>query len=262
MAIEIEHLRKRFGDVTAVDDVSLSIASGELLVLLGGSGSGKTTLLRMVNRLIEPSEGHVRIGGEDTSRMPPHELRRRIGYCFQRIGLFPHLTVAENVGITPELRGWPPKRVAERVDECLRLAELDPARFRERRPHELSGGEQQRAGLARALAGEPDVVLLDEPFGALDAITRERLQSSFDDLRRRLRLTAIFVTHDVLEAFRLADRIGVMDRGRLLQVGRPDELVEKPVDDRVAALVDAPRRQAAEVERILAARRDEGAGRP
>ena len=255
MAIEIEHLRKRFGDVTAVEDCSVTIATGELLVLLGGSGSGKTTLLRMVNRLIEPSEGTVRIGGEDTRSLPPHELRRRIGYCFQRVGLFPHLTVAENVGVTPELRDWPASRVAERVDECLQLAELDPARFRDRRPHELSGGEQQRAGLARALAGEPDVVLLDEPFGALDAITRERLQDSFDELRRRIGLTAIFVTHDVLEAFRLADRIGVMARGRLLQVARPDELVEQPADEHVAALVDAPRRQAAEVERVLAARR-------
>jgi osmoprotectant transport system ATP-binding protein len=256
MAIEIEHLRKRFGATTAVEDVSLSVGSGELLVLLGGSGSGKTTLLRMVNRLIEPTAGVVRIGGIDTSALPLHELRRRIGYCFQGTGLFPHLTVAENVGITPDLKGWSPSRISARVDECLRLAELAPERFRDRRPHELSGGEQQRVAVARALAGEPDVVLLDEPFGALDALTRERLQRSFDELRRRLRLTAIFVTHDVLEAFRLGDRIAVLDRGRLLQVGTPEELVREPTGEIVAGLIDAPRRQAAEVERMLASRRE------
>ena len=257
MAIEIEHLVKRFGDMTAVEDVSLTIADGELLVLLGGSGSGKTTLLRMVNRLTEPSEGAIRIGGRDTGEVPPHELRRRIGYCFQRIGLFPHLTVAENVGVTPSLLGWEKRRIESRVDECLALAELEPARFRGRRPHELSGGEQQRVAVARALAGEPQLVLLDEPFGALDALTRERLQRSFDELHRRLRLTAIFVTHDVLEAFRLGDRIAVLDRGRLLQVGTPDELVRNPADEVVRGLVESPRRQAEEVERVLASRRVE-----
>ena len=176
------------------------MARGELLVLLGGSGSGKTTTLKMVNRLIEPSAGCVRIAGRDTRELAPHALRRGIGYCFQQVGLFPHLSVARNVAITPQLLGWSAPRIAARVDELLQLVELEPAAFRERRPSQLSGGEQQRVGLARALAAEPEVVLLDEPFGALDPLTRDRLQRWFHELRRRLGFTAIFVTHDMVEA--------------------------------------------------------------
>jgi osmoprotectant transport system ATP-binding protein len=166
--IELDRLCKRHGAVVAVEDLSLEVARGELLVLLGGSGSGKTTTLKMVNRLIEPSAGCVRIAGRDTRELAPHELRRGIGYCFQQVGLFPHLSVARNIAITPQLLGWSAPRVAARVDELLRLVELEPSGFRERRPSQLSGGEQQRVGLARALAAEPEGVLLDEPFGALD----------------------------------------------------------------------------------------------
>ena len=172
--IELERLSRRYGATLAVEDLSLQVARGELLVLLGGSGSGKTTTLKMVNRLIEPSAGRVRIAGRDTRELAPHLLRRGIGYSFQQVGLFPHLTVARNVAITPQLLGWSPARIAARVDELLNLVELEPSAFRDRRPDQLSGGEQQRVGLARALAAEPEVVLLDEPFGSLDPLTRDR----------------------------------------------------------------------------------------
>ena len=250
--IEIEGLGKRYGKLAAVEDLSLEVARGELLVLLGPSGSGKTTTLKMVNRLIEPSAGCVRIAGRDTREGPAHMLRRGIGYCFQQVGLFPHLTVARNVAITPQLLGWSPERVAARVDDLLELVELDPTLFRERRPDQLSGGEQQRVGLARALAAEPEVVLLDEPFGALDPLTRDRLQVWFGALRRRLGFTAIFVTHDQVEALVLGDRIAVLSRGRLAQVGTPTELLNAPADAYVAELMATPRRQAAVVDRFLA----------
>jgi osmoprotectant transport system ATP-binding protein len=249
--IELERLSKRHGAVAAVEDLSLTVARGELLVLLGGSGSGKTTTLKMVNRLIEPDSGSVRIAGRDTREVAPHELRRRIGYCFQQVGLFPHLSVARNIGITPQLLGWSDARVAARVDELLGLVELAPADFRERRPSQLSGGEAQRVGLARARAAEPEVVLLDEPFGALDPLTRDRLQRWFHQLRRRLGFTAIFVTHDMVEAISLGDRIAVLDHGRLAQVGTPAELLGAPADASVAELMAMPRRQAAYIDLLL-----------
>ncbi|MEA2627244.1 MAG: osmoprotectant transport system ATP-binding protein [Candidatus Binatota bacterium] len=248
--IELRTLTKRYGDSVAVEELSLTIDRRECLVLLGGSGSGKTTTLKMINRLIEPTTGEILIDGEDVRGLAPHELRRRIGYCFQRIGLFPHLTVAENVGITPSLLGWSEERIRGRVEELLRLVELDPAEFAERNPDELSGGQQQRVGVARALAAEPRVLLLDEPFGALDPITRDRLQESFRRIRQELELTAVFVTHDMVEAILLGDRIAVMNRGRLVQVGTPRELVESPADDYVAELLSTPARQARAVERL------------
>jgi osmoprotectant transport system ATP-binding protein len=251
--IVLERLGKRYGDVIAVEEVSLEVARGELVVLLGGSGSGKTTTLKMVNRLVEPSSGRVRIGGSDTRELEPHLLRRRVGYCFQQVGLFPHLSVADNVAVTPSLLGWSAERIAVRVDELLRLVELDPAAFRARRPRELSGGEQQRVGLARALAAEPEVVLLDEPFGALDPLTRDRLQRWFLGLRRALGFTALFVTHDMVEALLLGDRIAVLNHGRLAQVGTPAELLRAPADAYVAELMETPRRQAGVVDRFLAA---------
>jgi osmoprotectant transport system ATP-binding protein len=251
--IELERLAKRYGSVAAVSDLSLAVARGELLVLLGGSGSGKTTTLKMVNRLIEPSAGCVRIAGRDTRELAPHVLRRGIGYSFQQVGLFPHLSVARNVAITPQLLGWSAARIAARVDELLELVELEPALFRERRPSQLSGGEQQRVGLARALAAEPQVLLLDEPFGALDPLTRDRLQRWFGALRGRLGLTVIFVTHDMLEALALGDRIAVLHQGRLAQVGTPAELLNAPASPYVAELMATPRRQAAAVDRFLAA---------
>jgi osmoprotectant transport system ATP-binding protein len=247
--IDIAGLGRRYGDVVAVDGVSFQVATGELVALVGGSGSGKTTTLKMINRLVEPDAGHVTIDGQDTASLEPHVLRRSIGYAFQGVGLFPHLTVAENAAVPLRLAGWPRERIQARVDELLALLELDGsllARF----PAELSGGQQQRVGVARALAASPRVILLDEPFGALDPLTRDRLQGSFDGLRRRLGLTAVFVTHDVAEALVLADRIGVMRAGRLVQIGSPAEIARQPADEDVARLLDTPRRHA----RVVASR--------
>jgi osmoprotectant transport system ATP-binding protein len=240
--IDIDGLTRRYGDTTVVDAVTLQVRQGELLALVGGSGAGKTTLLKMINRLIEPTAGCVRLDGEDTRAVEPHTLRRRIGYVFQGVGLFPHWTVAENVAVPLTLEGWPATRIRQRVDEVLELVGL-PAGVRERRPAELSGGQQQRVGVARALAASPRVMLLDEPFGALDPVTRDRLQQSLLDLKQRLGLTAILVTHDMTEALLLGDRLGVMRGGRLVQVGSPADLLRDPADAGVAALFDTPRRQ-------------------
>jgi osmoprotectant transport system ATP-binding protein len=249
--IELRSLTRRYADRVAVDDISLTVATGELLVLIGGSGSGKTTTLRLVNRLIEPTSGSVWIDGVDTRAEPAPMLRRRIGYCFQQVGLFPHLSVGENVAITPSLLGWSADRIAARVDELLARVELDPAIYRDRRPHALSGGEAQRVGLARALAGRPLLMLLDEPFGALDPLTRENLQQAFASIRRELGLSGIFVTHDVAEALLLGDRIAVLHAGRLVQIGTPSELLHAPADDRVAELLRTPRRQAEALDAVL-----------
>jgi osmoprotectant transport system ATP-binding protein len=248
--IELRQLTKRYGDATVVRAVSLTVAKGELLVLLGGSGSGKTTTLKMVNRLIEPTSGEVRIDGVSTATLPGHALRRRIGYVFQKIGLFPHMSVAENVATPLVLAGWSRERVAARVREMLEMVDLVPsigARF----PRELSGGQQQRVGFARALAAEPQLMLLDEPFGALDPVTRDKLQQSFIEIRRRLGLTAIFVTHDMVEALLIADRIAVMREGDLVQVGTPRELLGSPADDYVEKLLEMPRRQARAVASLM-----------
>jgi len=249
--IELESVSKHYGDVIAVDALSLCVAKGELLALVGGSGCGKTTTLKMVNRLIEPTRGRIRIGGRDTEELSGPELRRRIGYCFQQVGLFPHLSVARNVGVTPELLGWERGRIQRRVDELLELVELEPGRYRDRAPAELSGGQQQRVGLARALAAQPEVLLMDEPFGALDPLTRDRLQERFDEIRSRLDITTLFVTHDVAEAIRLGDRIAVMEAGCLLQIGTPGELLRAPADEAVRRLLETPRRQAQQLEALL-----------
>ncbi len=248
--IDLRQLTKRYGDRVAVDGVSLTVARGELLVLLGGSGSGKTTTLKMINRLIEPSGGQVLIDGSDVATLPPHELRRHVGYAFQQVGLFPHLTIAQNVGITLRLLGWNPERIRRRVDELLALVELESAIFRDRYPAQLSGGQQQRVGVARALAGEPAVLLLDEPFGALDPLTRDRLQQSLRAIRARLAVTIVFVTHDMVEALLLGDRIAVLRDGRLLQLGTPAELLRAPADDYVAQLMDTPLRHGRAVEAL------------
>ena len=240
--IVLEQLTKRYGDAVVVDRLSLEVARGELLVLLGGSGSGKTTTLKMINRLVEPSAGRVLIDGADVTAVEPAALRRRIGYAFQQVGLFPHMTVAENVGITPALLGWEAARVAARVDTLLELVELDPATFRDRRPAELSGGQQQRVGVARALAAEPAVLLLDEPFGALDPLTRDRLQQSIISIRTKIGVTIVFVTHDMVEALLLGDRIAVLRDGRLVQLGTPAELLRRPADPYVAQLMETPLR--------------------
>jgi osmoprotectant transport system ATP-binding protein len=250
--IELREVTKRFGARAAVDGLSLSVARGECVVLLGGSGSGKTTTLKMVNRLVEPDAGRVLVNGVDVRAWEPHELRRGVGYAFQQVGLFPHLLVGENVGVTLELLGWDAARVRARVDELLVLVELPPAEFRERRPDELSGGQQQRVGVARALAARSEILLLDEPFGALDPATRDRLQQWFQRVRAELGLTVMFVTHDMAEALLLADRIAVLREGRLLQLGTPRELLAHPADAYVAELLAAPRRQAAAVDALLA----------
>jgi len=216
------------GGVAALREVSLEVAEGELLVLLGTSGSGKTTAMKLVNRLVEPTGGRVLVQGRDVREHDPVALRRSIGYAVQHIGLLPHLSVGENVALVLRLLRRPGPEVARRVDEMLALVGLDPEGYRGRSPSQLSGGEKQRVGVARALAADPKIALMDEPFGALDPITREELQGAFVALRRRLGKTIIFVTHDMFEAVKLADRIALLDRGRLRQVGTPSELVRRP----------------------------------
>ena len=249
--IELQHLTKQYGERVAVRDLSLTVAEGELLVLLGGSGSGKTTTLKMINRLIEPSAGSVLVDGRDVAELASHDLRRRIGYAFQQVGLFPHMTVGENVGVTPALLGWTEDTIRRRVDELLALVELDPDETRDRRPDQLSGGQQQRVGVARALAARPRLMLLDEPFGALDPLTRHRLQESFVRIRRELGLTVVFVTHDMVEALVLGDRIAVLQAGHLVQIGTPRTLMREPTNDYVRQLLDTPRRDARLVESLL-----------
>jgi osmoprotectant transport system ATP-binding protein len=224
-ALEVRGLCYRLPgtDRLLVEDVSFSVAAGETLVLLGRSGSGKTTTLKLVNRLLEPSAGEVRVAGERAADLPATALRRRIGYVIQEIGLFPHFTVERNVGLVPRLERWPPQRIAARVRELLALVGLDPATFAARYPHELSGGQRQRVGVARALAADPPLLLLDEPFGALDPITRVELQREFQALEGRLGKGMVFVTHDVREGLLLGTRIGLMHAGRLAFLGTPEE---------------------------------------
>jgi osmoprotectant transport system ATP-binding protein len=250
--IAFAHVGKSFdgGRVKAVDDVSLEVAGGEFLAIVGGSGSGKTTLLRLANRLIEADQGHITIEGEDVRAVDPVALRRRIGYVFQSGGLFPHLSVAGNIGITPKLLGKPAPEIAARVDELLDLVRLDRAQYRDRFPHELSGGQRQRVGVARALAARPKIVLMDEPFGALDPLTRDALGDDYRDLHRKLGLTTVMITHDMTEAILLADRIAVMRGGKLLAQGTPAELA-KSGDAYVGELLRTPRRQAERLNELL-----------
>ncbi|MDN4999419.1 ATP-binding cassette domain-containing protein [Bradyrhizobium sp. GCM10027634] len=247
-AISYRNVTKSFGALRAVDDVSLDIAEGEFLAIVGGSGSGKTTLLRLANRLIEADGGTITVEGEDVQSIDPVALRRRIGYVFQSGGLFPHLSVADNIGITPKLLGASPAEIAARVDELIALVQLDRAAHRDRLPEALSGGQRQRVGVARALAAKPRIVLMDEPFGALDPLTRDALGEDFRELHRKLRLTTVMITHDMTEAILLADRIAVMRGGQLLAQGTPAELSASG-DDYVLELLRTPRRQ---VERLNA----------
>jgi len=222
----------------AVDAVNLTIRPGELMVFVGPSGCGKTTTMKMINRLIEPTSGQVLIGGEDALALDPTDLRRRIGYVIQQIGLFPHLSIADNIGLVPKLLGWDRARITKRVDELLDVTGLDPSVFRARYPRQLSGGQQQRVGVARALAADPPVMLMDEPFGATDPITRERLQNEFLRLQAELRKTIIFVTHDFDEAVKLGDRIAVLaDRSHIAQLDTPDRILACPASDYVAGFL-------------------------
>jgi len=206
--------------------VSFQIAHGELLVLLGRSGSGKTTMLKMVNRLLEPNAGSVTVSGKNTKDWDPIQLRRHIGYVIQEVGLFPHFTVERNVGLVPSLESWPAEKTAARVREMLELVGLPPPTFAQRYPHELSGGQRQRVGVARSLAADPPILLLDEPFGALDPITRNEIQKEFKSLHRRLEKTMIFVTHDIREAFQLATRIGLLQDGAIVALVKPEEFLK------------------------------------
>lgn len=222
----------------AVRDIDLDIDDGRLVVLLGPSGCGKTTLLRMVNRLIEPTSGHIYIGDTEIHRLSVTRLRRQIGYVIQQTGLFPHMSVAGNIATVPKLLGWPRDRIRERIDELLDLVDLPPDEYRDRYPRQLSGGQQQRVGIARAMAADPGIMLMDEPFGAIDAITRADLQNELLRIHARMRKTVVFVTHDVEEALKLADQIAVMRSGRIVQYGSPYDLLTHPADEFVAALLD------------------------
>ena len=239
--IRFDHVSKRYpGTVeSAVDDCTFEVEAGNLVVLLGPSGCGKTTLLKMVNRLVEPGEGSIYLEGEDVRSMDVTTLRRQIGYVIQQVGLFPHMTVAENIAVVPELLHWPKEKVRARVDELLDLVELKPDEYRDRYPTQLSGGQQQRVGGARGLAGDPKVILMDEPFGAIDAITRAGLQNELLSLQRRLKKTILFVTHDVEEALYLAHRIVVMRQGKIVQYDTPLNILTRPADAFVHQLVGA-----------------------
>jgi len=236
--------------VLAVDDVSLEVGKGEFMCIVGGSGSGKTTLLRLANRLIDADAGEIRIEGEDVREADPVSLRRRIGYVFQSGGLFPHMSVAANIGITPKLLNLPAAEIASRVEELLDLVRLDRSQHGHRFPHELSGGQRQRVGVARALAARPKIVLMDEPFGALDPLTRDALGDDYRALHRKLELTTVMITHDMTEAILLADRIAVMRAGRLLAQGTAAELSQSR-DSYVIELLRTPRRQTERLRMLL-----------
>ena len=254
--IAYAHVGKSFdggrgaGPVVAVDDVSLQVAEGEFLAIVGGSGSGKTTLLRLTNRLIEADTGHITIEGADVRAVDPVQLRRRIGYVFQSGGLFPHLSVADNIGVTPKLLGTSAAEISARVGELLDLVRLDRAQHRDRLPEALSGGQRQRVGVARALAAHPRIVLMDEPFGALDPLTRDALGDDYRALHNKLKLTTVMITHDMTEAILLADRVVVMRGGRLLAEGTPAELSASR-DPYVGELLRTPRRQAERLGALL-----------
>jgi osmoprotectant transport system ATP-binding protein len=241
--IQLEALTKTFpgGATPAVDRLTLDIPDGTTCVLIGPSGCGKTTTMRMINRLIEPTGGRIVLDGEDVTTVDAVDLRRRIGYVIQQIGLFPHMTIAANIATVPRLLGWEQTRIEPRIDEMLTLVGLEPAHFRGRFPRELSGGQRQRVGVARALAADPPVMLMDEPFGAIDPITRTNLQNEFLRILRRLKKTVVFVTHDIDEAIKMGDRIAILKDGRLVQYGTPDEILSRPADDFVAEFVGTDR---------------------
>ncbi|MFO7779378.1 MAG: ABC transporter ATP-binding protein, partial [Nitriliruptoraceae bacterium] len=238
--IELQELTKRFPgqETPAVDRLSLKIPKGEIVVFVGPSGCGKTTSLKMINRIIEPSSGHIIIDGEDVTTIDPNHLRRRIGYVIQQIGLFPHIRIGDNVATVPQLLGWDKDRTEQRVDELLEVVGLPPDEYRERFPKELSGGQRQRVGVARALAADPPVLLMDEPFGAIDPITRTRLQNEFLRLQDELQKTIAFVTHDIDEAVKMGDRIAILQEGsRVAQFATPEEILTNPANDFVADFV-------------------------
>ncbi len=247
--IELIGVEKRYNSTHVVRAVSLEVAEGETLVLLGSSGSGKTTILKMINRLIEPTAGVIKIKGENIVGLDPIGVRRSMGYAIQDIGLFPHMSIGENVSVVLRLKGVPEEQRRKRVFEVLDLVGLDPSIFASRYPDELSGGQQQRAGVARALSADPSILLMDEPFGALDAVTRDSLQQEFLKLKKQLHKTTVFVTHDIFEAFILADRIAVLHEGELQQVGPSEEILSRPKTGFVKDLLRGPIERLQELQR-------------
>lgn len=237
--IKLKNITKRYGNIVAVNQVNLQIQGGELLILLGPSGCGKTTLLRTINRLVETDEGNIFINNQNIKEFDPVLLRKNIGYVIQQIGLFPHMTVKENISLVPKLEGWSETKLNKRVKELLELVSLPPDQFMNRRPKELSGGQQQRIGLARAMVMNSPLLLMDEPFGALDPILRKQLQEEFIKIKERLQRTIIFVTHDIEEAFRLGDRIAILKKGQVVQVAKKNELLVNPANDFIADIVDS-----------------------
>ena len=243
--IEYQNVCKKFAnsESLAVDHVSAEVGKGEFVTILGSSGCGKTTLLKLTNRLYDADEGSILIRGEDIAKTDPVELRRSMGYVIQQVGLFPHMTVQDNITAIPKLLKWKKERMQERADELLNLVGLDPAQFRSRYPHQLSGGQQQRIGLARALVLDPDIMLMDEPFGAIDAITRLNLQNELLRIQKELEKTILFVTHDINEAFKLGDRTMIMNEGKLLQFDTPKKIAHAPADPFVRTLIDSAKAQ-------------------
>lgn len=239
--IRLERVTKRYGETVAVNSLSLEISKGEVCVLIGPSGCGKTTTLRMINRLIEPTAGRVFINGNDTASVDGEKLRLTIGYAIQGVGLFPHMTVFNNIAVIPQLLHWEKRRIAGRVDELLELVGLKPDEYARKYPAQLSGGEAQRIGVARALAADPPIMLMDEPFGAVDPLTRERLQSQFIHIQQEVKKTIVLVTHDLDEAIRLADRIAIMESGRLVQYDTPEAILSKPENKFVRDFVGTDR---------------------
>ena len=242
--IELQNVTKIYeGTTKAVDEISFTVKEGKIFGLIGTSGCGKTTTLKMINRLEEPTSGTISIAGESILKQPPEQLRRNIGYVIQNVGLFPHYSVQENIAITPKLLDWKTERIEERNTELLHMVGLDEQQYANRKPADLSGGQQQRVGLARAMAADPPVILMDEPFGALDPITKERIQLEFKQLLKEIKKTIVLVTHDVFEAFDLCDRIGLMDEGKMQQIGTPRELLCEPANNFVHSFFNNHRLQ-------------------